>query len=138
MVNQRTARAMREVLSSWPRLTSDIPSNLVEPGPPRKNVPFRRESDPMEACDVKVHLRRWGVVVHHVAKMPSGPEGRPSLVVFLEGTLGQFDLAHRCALRIPGVVSVTFSGHTRAIMYVHGRRQNASRDGRISSRALSS
>jgi hypothetical protein len=72
----------------------------------------------MEPSDLQAYLRRCGVVVHHVAPMPSNSEGRRSVVVFLEETLGQFALARRCALRLPDVVEVSFSGHTRAVMYV--------------------
>jgi hypothetical protein len=74
----------------------------------------------MEAIDVQIHLRRCGVVVHHAAPMPPAADGRQSVVVFLEGALGQFELARRCALRLPGVIDVWFSGHSRAIMYVVG------------------
>jgi hypothetical protein len=74
----------------------------------------------MDAIDVQVHLRRCGVVVHHAARMPTSADGRQSVVVFLEAALGQFELARRCALRLPGVIEVWFSGHTRAIMYVVG------------------
>jgi hypothetical protein len=52
--------------------------------------------------------------------MPSAADGRESVVVFLEGAMDQHDLARRCALRMPGVLEVSFSGHTRAIMYLHG------------------
>lgn len=66
-----------------------------------------------------LHLCRCGVVVHHAARMPPLLDGRESVVVFLEGTLGQYELARRCALRMPGVLEVSFSGQTRAIMYVY-------------------
>jgi hypothetical protein len=54
-------------------------------------------------------------------------DGRQSIVVYLEGTLNQQELARHCVRRMPGIVQVTFSGHSRAIMYVfalepdHGR-----------------
>jgi hypothetical protein len=72
----------------------------------------------MEPGDVLVHLRRCGVVAHHAAGMPPAAFGR-SIVVFLEGAMGQSELARSCALGMPGVERVTFSGHTRAIMFVH-------------------
>jgi hypothetical protein len=72
----------------------------------------------MEARDIQVHLRRCGVVVHLAARMPMASDGRRSVVVFLEATLGQFELARQCALRLPEVVDVFFSGHNRAVMYV--------------------
>ena len=74
----------------------------------------------MEALDVQIYLRRCGVVVHHAARMPPSADGRQSVVVFLESALGQFDLARRCALRLPGVIDVTFAGYSRSIMYVYG------------------
>jgi hypothetical protein len=70
--------------------------------------------------DVLGQLRKCGVVVHHAARMPSAADGRESVVVFLEGAMGQFELARNCAMRIPGVFKVSFSGHTRTIMYVYG------------------
>jgi|SRR4051812_36761976 hypothetical protein len=72
----------------------------------------------MEALDVQIYLRRCGVVVHHAARMPTAADGRQSVVVFLESVLGQFELARRCALRLPGVIDVSFSGYSRSIMYV--------------------
>ena len=78
----------------------------------------------MEALDVQIYLRRCGVVVHHAARMPPTADGRQSVVVFLESALGQFDLARRCALRLPGVVDVSFSGFSRSIMYVIGAEQS--------------
>jgi hypothetical protein len=72
----------------------------------------------MEPLDVRSYLRRCGVVVHHAARMPATLDGRQSIVVFLEGNLGQFELARECALRLPGVIEVSFSGYSRAIMYV--------------------
>jgi hypothetical protein len=66
-------------------------------------------------------LRRSGVVVHHVAPMPP-TRARSVVVVFLEGNLCQFDLASKAARSIPGVLSVGFSGHNRAIMYVMSAR----------------
>jgi hypothetical protein len=70
----------------------------------------------VEAGDVQEHLRQCGVVVHLATRMPSASDGRQSVVVFLEAALGQFELAHRCAMRLPGVVDVFFSGHNRAVM----------------------
>ncbi len=72
----------------------------------------------MEALDLQIYLRRCGVVVHHTARMPPAADGRQALVVFLEAALGQFELARYCALRLPGVLEVSFSGYSRAIMYV--------------------
>jgi len=80
--------------------------------------PVARKDPPMEARHVQLHLRRCGVVVHHAARMPSSTDGRQSVVIFLEGGLQQFDLARRCALKLPGVRDVSFSGHTNTIMYV--------------------
>jgi hypothetical protein len=80
--------------------------------------PAVREGTPMEARHVQIHLRRCGVVVHHTAKMPPASDGRQAVVVFLEAGLQQYELARRCALKLPGVVDVTFSGHTSSIMYV--------------------
>jgi hypothetical protein len=74
----------------------------------------------MEAQYVQLHLRRCGVVVHHASKMPPGADGRQAVVVFLEAGLQQYELARRCALRLPGVIAVAFSGHTPTIMYVYG------------------
>jgi hypothetical protein len=81
----------------------------------------------MEARYVLMHLRRCGVVVHHAAPMPPDADGHRSVVVFLEGALQQCDLARRCALRLPGVLDVWFSGHTRTIMYVSGSAVTAKR-----------
>jgi hypothetical protein len=80
----------------------------------------------MDVADVMVQLRRNGVVVHHAARMPVPADGTASIVVFLEGTLGQFELARQLALRLRGVSRVTFAGFSNAIMYVycappHGR-----------------
>jgi hypothetical protein len=74
----------------------------------------------MEARHVQLHLRRCGVVVHHAACMPASADGRQAVVVFLEGGLQQSELARRCALKLPGVIEVSFSGHTATIMYVFG------------------
>ena len=74
----------------------------------------------MEARYVQLHLRRCGVVVHHAARMPPAADGRQAVVVFLEAGLQQSELARRCALKLPGVTGVTFSGHTPTIMYVFG------------------
>src|SRR3954462_11125051 len=74
----------------------------------------------MEARYIQLHLRRCGVVVHHAARMPSTADGRQAVVVFLEAGLQQSELARRCAPRLPGVIEVTFSGHTPTIMYVFG------------------
>ena len=74
----------------------------------------------MDARYVQLHLRRCGVVVHHAAGMPTTSDGRRAVVVFLEAGLQQFELARRCALRLPGVIDVAFSGHTATIMYVYG------------------
>ena len=71
----------------------------------------------MEPSTIMVHLRKRGVVVHHVARMPS-PPGRGTVVVFLEGTLAQHEEARAAARQLPGVLAVTFSGHTRSIMFV--------------------
>jgi hypothetical protein len=74
----------------------------------------------MEARYVQLHLRRCGVVVHHATAMPTSADGRQAVVVFLEGGLQQFQLARRCALKLPGVIDVSFSGHTATIMFVYG------------------
>jgi hypothetical protein len=58
--------------------------------------------------------------VHHAARMPPTADGRQAVVVFLEAGLQQYELARRCALKLPGVTSVSFSGHTPTIMYVYG------------------
>jgi hypothetical protein len=73
----------------------------------------------VEPGDVLIYLRKCGVVAHHATRMPAPANGPGSIVVFLEGTLGQFELARRSSLRIPGVRKVTFAGYSRAIMYVH-------------------
>jgi len=74
----------------------------------------------MEARHIQAHLRRCGVVVHHAARMPPTADGRQAVVVFLEAGLQQYELARRCALKLPGVTGVSFSGHTPTIMYVYG------------------
>lgn len=75
----------------------------------------------VEPHQVMVHLRLCGVVVHHVARMPSPNEGNKTMVVFLEGNLAQSDLARNCVRRLPGVSGVTFSGAVPSIMYVTAR-----------------
>ena len=72
----------------------------------------------LRAHQVMVHLRRCGVVVHLVARMPSPAEGNKTFVVFLEGNLGQAQLAKATVRRMPGVAGVTFSGLVPSIMYV--------------------
>jgi hypothetical protein len=84
----------------------------------------------MEASDVQVPLRRCGIVVHHAARMPMTVDGRHSVVVFLEATLGQFELARQCALGLPGVTDVYFSGHNQAVMYVLAAPSGADGPGR--------
>ena len=74
----------------------------------------------MEARYVQLHLRKCGVIVHHAAPMPSTSDGRQAVVVYLEAGLQQADLARRCALRLPGVIGVKFSGHTPTIMFIFG------------------
>lgn len=74
----------------------------------------------MEARHVQLHLRRCGVLVHHVAPMPSTSDGKQTVVVYLEAGLQQYDLARRCVLKLPGVIGVAFSGHTPTIMFVFG------------------
>jgi hypothetical protein len=66
-------------------------------------------------------LRRCGVVVHHAARMPTAADGEESVVLFLEAALDQHDLARRCALRLPGISTAHFSGHSRGVMYLAGR-----------------
>lgn len=66
-----------------------------------------------------VHLRRCGVIVEHAAAMPTSANGAGSVVVFLSKTPGQAEIARGAALRIPGVSRVTFSGFSRAVMYVY-------------------
>lgn len=68
---------------------------------------------------VMVHLRRCGVVVEYAAAMPTPVNGPGSVVVFLSKSLGQAESARGAALRIPGVSRVTFSGFSRAVMYVY-------------------
>ena len=75
----------------------------------------------LDPNEVLVHLRRCGVVTHHVAPMPATQQ-RSVLVVFLEGNLCQYDLAAESVRRMPGVLAVSFSGHNRAIMYVASSR----------------
>jgi hypothetical protein len=72
-----------------------------------------------QAGRVMVHLRRCGVVVHHAAAMPSPANGPGSVVVFLSTTPGQSRIARGCALRMPGVRQVTFSGFSPTVMYVY-------------------
>ena len=73
----------------------------------------------VEPHQVMVHLRRCGVVVHLVTRMPSpAEEGSRTLVVFLEGNLCQSGLAYECMHKFPGVSGVTFSGSVPSIMYV--------------------
>ena len=67
---------------------------------------------------VLVHLRRCGVVVEYAAAMPTAANGSGSVVVFLSKSLGQGESARGAALRIPGVDRVTFSGFSRAVMFV--------------------
>jgi hypothetical protein len=112
----------------------DLPPVLAGRGHPERHPTSLRKAGPMEASDVQIHLRRCGVVVHHAAQLPRDCDGRQTVVVFLEASLGQFELARRCALRLPGVVDVSFSGHTRAVMYVikaeSGGRSGAGRSPR--------
>ena len=68
---------------------------------------------------VLVHLRRCGVIVEYAAAMPTPANGAASVVVFLSKTPGQAEIARGAALRIPGVDRVTFSGFSRAVMYVY-------------------
>lgn len=76
----------------------------------------------LQPHQVMVHLRRCGVVVHLVTRMPSPAEGSSrTLVVFLEGNLCQSELACRCVRKLPGVAGVTFSGSVPSIMYVTSR-----------------
>ena len=74
----------------------------------------------MEARYIQVHLRRCGVVVHHATGIPPSADGWRGVVVFLEASLHQYELAQRCVLKLPGVLGVSFSGHTPTIMYVYG------------------
>ncbi|GAA3591879.1 hypothetical protein GCM10022223_03130 [Kineosporia mesophila] len=70
------------------------------------------------ARHIQAHLRSCGVVVHLATSVPREP-GRPfGVVVFLEEVLAQHELARDCVVRLPGVLEVTFSTLSRAIMYV--------------------
>jgi hypothetical protein len=80
----------------------------------------------MDVADLVVHLRRSGIVVHHGARMPRPVNGPASIVVFLEETLGQFELARQAALNLNGVSGVDFAGFSRAVMYVSLRGQPCS------------
>lgn len=71
---------------------------------------------PLEARTVLVHLRKRGVVVYHAAVLPVVPNHR-TVVVFLEGMLGQEDQARTALLRLPGVQRVRASEATTAILY---------------------
>jgi hypothetical protein len=74
--------------------------------------------DVTETSELLAHLRRCGVVVHHVTAVDPPTDGKRSVVVFLEGTLDQGEFAQQCARDVPGVVDVSFASHSRAIMYV--------------------
>jgi hypothetical protein len=74
--------------------------------------------DVTETSELLAHLRDCGVVVHHVTAEGQSADGRSMVVVFLEGTLDQGEYAQQCARSMPGVVDVSFAGHSRAIMYV--------------------
>jgi len=101
-------------------LTAIHPLSRCRPTPTRTR-PSRQKGDvKMEARYVQLHLRRCGVVVHHAARMPPASDGRQAVVVFLEAGLQQYELARRCALKLPGVIGVSFSGHTPTIMFVFG------------------
>ncbi|MDP9825352.1 hypothetical protein [Kineosporia succinea] len=55
----------------------------------------------------------------HLVTGVSGLAGRAfGIVVFLEEALQQHEPAQACALGMPGVVEVSFSSFSRAIMYV--------------------
>jgi len=71
----------------------------------------------MDPEEIKSWLRRCGIVVHHAARMPPGADGRQAVVLFLEVTLQQHELARACALRLPAVSSISFSGLSRGVMY---------------------
>jgi hypothetical protein len=75
----------------------------------------------MEARHIQAHLRRCGVVVHHAARMPPTPDGRPAVVVFLEAGLQQYELARRCVLKLPGVIDVSFSHDITQCMIKHDK-----------------
>jgi hypothetical protein len=75
----------------------------------------------MDTDDLLAHLRECGVVVRHAATMPPPAEGWKSSVLFLEGTAEECEVARRCALDLPGIIKVRFSGHTPTIMYVSER-----------------
>src|SRR3954453_784797 len=81
-----------------------------------------RPESTLALSEVLAYLERCGVPVRHAAAIPTSATGRSSIVVFLEGTPEQCDFARTCALRIPSVFEVTFSGHTPTIMYLYGRR----------------
>lgn len=69
----------------------------------------------LRPCQVMVFLRWHGIVVHHAAA-----DGPGRVVVFLEATLGQGELARDVLAWLPGVVRVEFVPGTRAIMVVTG------------------
>jgi hypothetical protein len=55
--------------------------------------------------------------------MPPTASGRGEIVCFLDGEMGQADLAEACVRKIPSVVSIRFSGHSRrTIMFVRASR----------------
>jgi hypothetical protein len=81
------------------------------------------ESSPASPADeLRDRLRRAGITVHLVQRMPPPSDGASSsLCVFLEGHLNQQARAMRIARTISGVTAVTQSGATKAILIVTGK-----------------
>lgn len=72
----------------------------------------------MEPSEVRDRLRGHGLTVHHAVRRKGHDD---QIVVFLEGALHQHDEAAVRAMCLPGVVDVTFSPDTPAIMYLRLR-----------------
>jgi hypothetical protein len=103
----------------WRRDEVLMPSKSACPGALQADHRGKgRQMRGLQPHQVMVHLRRCGVVVHLVTRMPSPSEGDRTLVVFLEGNLGQSELARASLRHLPGVAGVTFSGLVPSIMYV--------------------
>lgn len=66
------------------------------------------------AGNLQGHLRHSGVVVHLACVLPPGRE----VVVFLEGVLGQHEMARTAALEVAGVLQARLSPASTAIMRV--------------------
>jgi hypothetical protein len=83
------------------------------------------EADPMKAPEIKEYLRRCGVTVHHASQLPVAEDGTPSVAVFLETTLDQYELARASLLRLPQVERVVRSGAAASVLFVFGGRPDA-------------